>query len=392
VAGSAVPIDSANLGRTGRGRPPRGAPRQPAGGLCALVAWVLRCRRCSLMLAGADGELVLEESVGLPPGLTGTVRVGLGTGVAGTVASRGAPLVVNDIAERAGWPAGVGAYPSPRFVSYPITLPGEGTGVVNVTDPEPGRGPFGPEDLELLEQLIRFYASTHDAPARREVLRLREELRALRRESIRRQEAERQRLAREVHDDAGHALTAAILRLDTAAQRLLSGGELAEALASTRDALIECATHLQDVAFHLRPRILADLGLAPALRSLARRVREAGEVDVGVEVTGEERRLDPEVELAAFRIAQEAVTNALKHAAAGRVAIAVAFADGIVSIEIRDDGAGFDPAQPAVADRRSGHGLHGMRERAALAGGVVEVRSTPGRGSCILARLPAREP
>jgi signal transduction histidine kinase len=340
------------------------------------------------MLASDDDDLIVEESVGLPAGLAGAARAALDASVAGRVAQTRTPLLVNRPADRAGWPRPVGVYADEAFVSYPIELPDGTVGVVNATDREDGSD-FGPADLELLDELAWFYASTFDAAARRDVRRLRAELRRERARFIQRQESERQRLARELHDDAGHALTAAILRLDMAAGRLIGHGELTDALGAIRDALVECAEHLHDLAFQLQPRLLADLGLAPALRSLARRIRELGSVEVELVLRGDERRLQTETELAAFRIAQEAVTNALKHARAEKLSLAIAFAPDQLVLEVHDDGDGFAPASPGNAGR-SRQGLNGMRERAELVGGVLDVLSRPGAGTTIRAVLPDR--
>jgi signal transduction histidine kinase len=352
----------------------------------AVVGRALRCRRCSVMLADEDGTLVVEESVGLPDDLEGSARVAVGAGVAGLVAQRGEPLVVNVAADRAGWPRPVGVYADETFISFPIALPDGTVGVVNATDCESGRR-FSTEDLALLADLATFYASTFDAPARRDVRHLRAELRRERARYIRKQEEERRRLARELHDDAGHALTAAILRLDMTAQRLIGHGELTEAIDAVRDALVECADHLHELAFELQPRLLADLGLGPALRSLVRRLRDAADVQIELRTHGAEHRLEPEVELAAFRIAQEATTNALKHAGGSRIGLALSFEEHGVVLEIVDDGVGF-ARRSKRKDERCHHGLSGMRERAELVGGVLDLTSRPGEGTTIRARLP----
>ncbi|MDQ3045420.1 MAG: histidine kinase, partial [Chloroflexota bacterium] len=301
---------------THRGTAPAKSPTHAAphaDGFCALVARLLRCRRCSLMLPGDSGQLIVEDGVGLPTGIVGAVGGAIRSGVADSVARTHAPLVVNERTDRGNRPAASGYYATKAFISYPLLLPDGTTGAINVTERE-DESSFGADDLALLGQLAGFYVSTFDVAARREVLRLRAELRRLRAASIRTQEAERQRLARELHDDAGHALTGAILRLDMAGQTLIGSGPLTEAIGEIRGALTECADHLHDLAFSLRPRLLTDLGLAPALRALARRARAASGLSIEVNQAGAERRLDEDVELTAFRIAQEATTNALKHA------------------------------------------------------------------------------
>lgn len=375
--------------RKARRRPTTEArPNGAASGFAALVSRVLNARRCSLMLTDDEGNLIIEEAVGLPPYFAGSSRAALGRGLAMRVAAEGSPLVVNQPTEHSALPAACGMYSSEAFVIYPLSLPDGTTGVINVTERD-GNAGFGPTELDLLADLVRFYVSTFDSRARQDVLKLRREVRRLRGREIRSLESERKRLARELHDDAGHALTAAILRIDIAAGDVSGNDQIGQTLANVRQTLHECAGHLHDLAFDLQPRLLIDLGLAPAIRSLARRAREASNLEVEVEILGTERRLDGETELAAFRIAQESITNAMKYASASRIDLELAFVADGVGIAIQDDGVGFDLdtllPEHGTRDR---HGLHGMRERAEVAGGAFDVSSSPGHGTTIRARLP----
>lgn len=359
-----------------------------ASGFAKLVSRVMNARRCSLMLTDDEGNLVVEESVGLPTYFSGTSRAALGAGLSAQVASSGDPLIVNKPAERGELPASMGFYSSPAFAIYPLSLPGGTTGVINVTELEDDAG-FGSDELDVLADLVSFYISTFDSRARQDVLKLRREVRRLRGREIRSLEAERKRLARELHDDAGHALTAAILRVDIAGSNASAAEQLGKTLADVRRTLTECADHLHDLAFDLQPRLLIDLGLAPAIRSLARRSREASNLMVEVRILGEERRVDPETELAIFRIAQESITNSMKYAGASRIDVELAFVDDGVGIAICDDGAGFDLVELLPENgTRDRHGLHGMRERAEIAGGAFDIASFPGNGTTIRARLP----
>jgi signal transduction histidine kinase len=355
-----------------------------AGGFCGLVASVLACRRCSLMVAGLDGRLIVEEAVGFPAGLSGVIGAVAGNGLAERVAAEGRPLLVREPFDLAAWPHTDRRYATDSFICYPMTLPGGAAAVVNVTERVDGR-PFDEQDVELLGRLAAYYVSVHDAPARREALRLRGELQRLRRQSIRVQEQERHRIARDLHDESGHTLSAAILRLDMLANAANATAP-AEAIAVAKAALLECAEHLHETAFHLRPRVLLDLGTAPALRSLARRLRQA--IAVEVRVYGEERRFGDDVELAIFRIAQEATTNALRHAQAGQLTISLVTTEETVVLEVSDDGIGL-PCDDALWTRdHDGQGLRSMRERAELVDGVLEVLSQPGAGTTVRAILP----
>ena len=137
-------------------------------------------------------------------------------------------------------------------------------------------------------------------------------------------------------------------------------------------------------ARNLRPSVLDDLGLLPALEWLAGQAQ----TDTRLEVSGPERRLAPAVELTVFRLVQEALANVDKHAGARSAAIRVAYAPDGVRVTVRDDGQGFTPDQ-AQARAQAGHlGLIGLRERVALAGGELEVDSEPGRGTAVVFALP----
>lgn len=363
-------------------------PQSLAASFCALVTRALRCRRCAVALYGPDGEPVHDDVVELPWDLADRAS-GIKPRLSRpTPIEAGKPLATPDRQGRGSLPAATGEAALPPRISFPLALTGGATGVIQAEERVDGAA-FGPGDVELLGHLAAFYATALDTGARREVMRLRNELRSSRRQAIRTEERERQRLARELHDDVGHALTTAILSLDMQAQGV--GDDVAaHALAEARSVLIECADHLHEVAFRLRPRVLNDLGLMPALRSLARRVRETGAVTAVVRANGLERRFAGDTELAAFRIVQEALTNALKHAHASQVIVDVTFSETGVEVEISDDGIGF---VPDAANRRGqgGHGLAGMQERAELAGGVLEVQSGTGRGTMIWARLPVGE-
>jgi signal transduction histidine kinase len=336
------------------------------------------------MVAGLDGRLIVEEAVGFPPGLSSVVGAVVGNGFAARVAQEGRPLLVRGRSDIEAWPPTGRRYATDSFICYPMTLPGGGSAVVNVTERDDGR-PFDEHDLETLGQLVAFYVSTHDAPSRRETLRLRGEIQNLRRRAIRVQERERHRIARDLHDGSGHVLSAAILRLDM----LANGGTdpvALEAIAVAKEALVECADHLHENAFRLQPRVLLDLGVAPALRSLARRLRQAIEVDV--RIYGEERRFGDQIELAIFRIAQEATTNAIRHACAGHLTISLVTGEDAVVLEVNDDGIGITSLDKRWTDEHDGQGLGSMRERAELVEGVLEIQTQPGAGTTVRAILP----
>lgn len=200
-------------------------------------------------------------------------------------------------------------------------------------------------------------------------------------------EAERASIARELHDVVGQALTAvrlSLLALDGPGGRTPAGASrISNSLAAVDDAIRQVRT----ASFDLRPSVLDDLGLGPALRALGREVAHRSGLAVSCRVGLRDVRLAPEVETTCFRIAQEALTNAVRHAGARRVAVRVVLhrRTGTLVLEVRDDGAGFDPSRCTGA---SGIGIRGMAQRSAIVGGSVEVRSAIGGGTTVTARFP----
>jgi signal transduction histidine kinase len=198
---------------------------------------------------------------------------------------------------------------------------------------------------------------------------------------------ERVRIARELHDVVAHAVSVIVVQAQ-AGQRVLEGEQTSarEALGSIestgRQALVEMRRLLGILRKEDRELALAPRPSLAHLDALAERVREAG-LPVELHVEGEEKQLPPGVDLSAYRIVQEALTNALKHAGPASAQVVVRYRPGEVEIEISDDGRG------QVDGREGGHGLVGMRERAALVGGSVESGTDGGRGYTVRARLPA---
>jgi signal transduction histidine kinase len=197
------------------------------------------------------------------------------------------------------------------------------------------------------------------------------------------QEHERRAVARELHDHYGQVLTAAVIELDASAAEL-GAGEAAERLQMVATELRALLGDMRDLTLRLRPPLLDEVGLEPALRWLASRVAAGNRMAVDLALAAPLPRLDAEREITVFRIAQEACTNVLRHADARRVGIALGVADGELRLSIRDDGAGFEPEAAGAATR----GLSGMRERADLIGARCEIRSAPGQGTEVLLMLP----
>ena len=210
-----------------------------------------------------------------------------------------------------------------------------------------------------------------------------ERLEVERRESARRslaaQEGERRRLARELHDEVGQALTAVVLQLDRVGHEADAGlrGEVELARETVRTSLEE----VRAIARGLRPEALDELGLRSALASLTNDVARQTGLRVERRMVRELPVLSPEEELVVYRVAQEGLTNVARHSEARRAWLTLDVRDGCVELEVRDDGRGLNPGATA-----EGTGLVGMRERAVLIGATVEITSGSG-GTTVRLRL-----
>jgi two-component system sensor histidine kinase UhpB len=206
------------------------------------------------------------------------------------------------------------------------------------------------------------------------------------------QEEERRRIARELHDETVQSLLA-IERHIELYQSQDRDPEHRQQLDNLRRMVEHTLQGVRQINRDLRPLILEDLGLAPALQTLVREahqgVRAVDEVEF--EMSGEKTELQPEQELALYRITQEALTNVRKHAQATHVKVSLAFETGQVRLQIEDDGVGFQ-VPPAMTDfaRRDSFGIMGIQERALALGGSVEIQSSPEDGTCVLVVLPIR--
>jgi signal transduction histidine kinase len=199
---------------------------------------------------------------------------------------------------------------------------------------------------------------------------------------------ERQRLAREIHDTLAHDLTAIVTQLEAALQSDETSADhrrhLELAVGLARDGLVE-ARRSVDAA---RPEALERATLPEALASAAGRWSELNEISVDVRTTGEPIALDPEIESALFRTAQEALANVAKHSGASRAGLTLSFMGDVVALDVRDDGSGFEVPDARARDER-GFGLTAMRQRIERVAGTLTIESRPGAGTAVSARVPA---
>ncbi len=266
----------------------------------------------------------------------------------------------------------------------PLVFRSRRIGVVAAFDRLHDGPAFGAEDERLMEAFAAA-AATAVAGAQDVAAQTRQR-------SIQASESERARWARELHDETLQELGALKLALGAAA-RLDDAEASRAAIRAASEQVGVGIAQLRHLITELRPASLDELGAGPALEALAERAASVNDLDVSLELdlayeSGREAtRPPPAVETTVYRLAQEALTNAVKHAGAARVMVRVVEADGRIDVEVRDDGAGFDPEASV-----EGFGLVGMRERVSLAGGTFTVRSAPGTGTLVRCSIPVTRP
>ena len=342
----------------------------------------------SLTLAGAT--LPFDQEVG-------KIRLPLGEGISGWVASNREPVVIRQDKES-----------DPRYrpfqslrgrdftsmVSVPMeTDPGGLVGVLNVHTV--AQREFGDRDVELLLVIGRLIAGAmHQARLHRQLVARERAHENFVEQVIEAQELERRRLAGDIHDGISQRLVTLTYRLDAAAQAAKAPNDADDRSALTEQ--LDRARELADLTLQearaaisgLRPPVLDDLGLSGGLASLARSIPQ---VEIGVELV--DVRLPDHIELALYRIAQECLQNVVKHARATVARLTFSVEAGehgdVARLEIADDGVGFDTLEhPLGGDEMGGYGLLSMAERAEIVGGRLNIRSRPGSGTAVTATIP----
>jgi len=317
------------------------------------------------------------------PGELTQVTVSEGQGLAGEVMATGQGTVIDDYQAYEGAVpafAEVGVY---SVVGVPIVSGTRTFGALCLCTIKRSKK-FSARDVTILTAIGR------QAGIAIENAYLYESMRFYARRITRAQENERRRIARELHDDTIQSLIVLSRRLDSF---VTSNGRLLESeapgLVELRDLAGEVIKSVRRFSQDLRPSILDDLGLLPALEELTSDLERLTDLRAEFHTTGDKRRLSSEVELTLFRIAQEALSNVRRHADATSVALSVVFDDNAVRVTVDDDGRGFVPPRlgehPVTTPQL---GLVGMYERARLVGGTLTVRSMPGKGTTVAVRVP----
>ena len=331
----------------------------------------LVCARAVLIELPSAGGLVVEAASGEnADGLLG-LRLDLQRSKAGRTFGRNRPERIDSLIDDPEVDQSAPRLLDATAALYvPLSVHGRAVGVMAAYDKSGSDHRFTDADMRLAQAFANRVAVAVELSERVG----REAVRAL----IEGQETERKRLARELHDETGQALASIRLGL-----KELEAQVGADALAAVRALVSSALEDVRRLTVELRPPALDDYGLAAALDRLRAVVMERSEMDIQLTVNPG-LKLSPEAETALYRIVQEALTNIVKHAEAASVSIVVTDAGSSVRTLIEDDGKGFDTARV----REGALGLVGMRERVGVLGGRLEIQSSPGGGTTIVAEFP----
>jgi len=337
-----------------------------------------------------DAERSLTLTGATPPfdSEVGKIRLPLGQGVSGWVASHRQPVVI--IHDKESDPRYL-PFESLRgsdftsMVSVPMeTDPGGLVGVLNVHTV--ARREFTDRDVELLLVIGRLIAGAmHQARLHRRLVARERAHENFVEQVIEAQEIERRRLAGDIHDGISQRLVTLSYRLDAASRAVGVDATMAAVQLGMARELVDLTLQEARAAIGgLRPPVLDDLGLAGGLASLARSIPQ---VQIGVDL--DDTRLPDHIEIAIYRIAQECLQNVVKHAEATNASLTFSVGDDIARLEIVDNGIGFDTFEnPLGGDEMGGYGLLSMAERAEIVGGRLNIRSRPGSGTAVTATIP----
>jgi signal transduction histidine kinase len=346
---------------------------------------LMACDGCGQSIDGLG--LAAEERNGVAPRLI-RQAMSAGTVMGFYPGGRVAPVVAGRSAA-AGEEAS-GDVSLPRMVCVPLVRKQRARGglLLEVGADQPG---FSAADLPLAGAMAAPLSIAVENAILYSELKSREAARGeLLHRIVSAQEAERQRVARELHDETGQALIALALGLKGTIETIkVNPAQAACQLEELRLETGEALDALRRLVVDLRPSQLDDLGLAAALRWYVEDFGDRFPVRASLTLHGAPRRLAPDVESVLFRIAQESLINVGKHASAQSVRVDLTFEDELVTLEVTDDGVGFDPdAALKAPSHREAWGLLGMRERADLVGGRFRVLSQPDRGAKVIVEAP----
>jgi signal transduction histidine kinase len=359
------------------------------------AASVADARYAALGVYDSEGQLATFVHHGFDEDTVAAIgKYPQGRGLLGEVIVADRPVRLDDLGSHpssCGFPPGHPAMGT--FLGVPILRAGHRYGTLYLTEKDHG-ALFDETDESLVVALAAFAAGAIETTelvalevsraAAQEQARARRELLG---HVIAAQEAERARVSRDLHDDVGQALTSVLLGLrlveDSLARADIDADDARRRVADLRELVADGLRRTRQLAFDLRPTVLDDIGLVPALQRLTEDLtaRTGQAVELDTAALHPEERLPTETETVIYRVVQEALTNVVRHAAASTASVTVSARERHIRVFIEDDGVGFDPDQRQM---RPHLGVEGMRQRAELVEGALSITSTPGNGTVVL--------
>ncbi len=351
-----------------------------------------------LLLETESETLRYQVHRGLSAAYVEQVKLNLGEGIAGRVAESGTAILVEDISRdpRTAYSDLISTEGLKGFASVPLKSKEKVVGVMNVASHETGQ--FGTDDLYLLDSIgYQVGTAIEQAKLYQRLARARERYKTLLQHSLTAQEEARKRIARELHDETSQVITSLTLNIQALRSMSESRGIADEEFTNMFDRTQRMATYAgQEIVRmmkELRPTLLDELGMASAINRYARDTLEPLGIEVETEFIGAEKHAaPPEVEVTLFRISQGIIGNIREHSEAKHVHIKLEVTKNDCTMQIRDDGKGFDPSKITRVDKSGrGAGLFIMKERAQLVGGTGSINSKPGKGTEITVKVPLHQ-
>jgi signal transduction histidine kinase len=295
-------------------------------------------------------------------------------------------LLIPDTEQYLGWRPGPGNEKILNWLGIPIITGNGAIGLVELGQTQ--KGFFTPEHVQWAEVLVTQAAvAIQNAWLFEQVQTGREQLQSLSRRLVEIQETERRYIARELHDQAGQSLTSLILDLGMLEKEADQPTSVRAHVRKLKELTNDTLEDLHRLAMNLRPASLDHLGLVATLEQLANSFKDRIEILLKFKAVGisEDDRLPPDIEIALYRIAQEALTNVARHSRASRADLLLERHDDLILLVIEDNGTGFDAEFLKTSNRL---GLLGIQERAETLGGKLRIESTPGQGTTLVVEVP----